>query len=117
MTVLKSQDAEKRIEAALEKLELSAHAWRSVSKTWGVESGAAKGELLDLVRTVWGRYVSPEATDSMPGEWWRGRGFKPGMVGPIAWILDLPIIEFCDGETELEALVVGLEKKVDYANT
>jgi hypothetical protein len=72
-----------------------AHVWRDVAQRYEVDSGPARGALLDLVREVWSDgAVSVGLTNS---EWWQARNRHQELV---AW-----------GHTELDALIAALEAR------
>jgi hypothetical protein len=94
-----TDDRVRRVCEAIVRLGLceseQAHVWRDAAQRYGVDSGPARGALLDLVREVWSDgAVSVGLTNS---EWWQARNRHQELV---AW-----------GHTELDALIAALEAR------
>lgn len=98
---------------ALAKLEINGSRLDLAVDVFGWDSAEANGALLGLVRQAWGASLAyAEPTDSMIGSWWADRGFEPGLVGHIAWVVnELDSDVMCAGETEAEAFVDALKAK------
>jgi hypothetical protein len=95
-----SDDRARRVNAAIVRLGMheseQTSVWRDATQRYGVDSGPARGALLDIVREVWADpYASLRYEDA-------------GVIGAEeGWYFDLSVW----GATELDALVAALETR------